>query len=246
MKVLAIVHERDAGPGVFADAVEARGGRLEQWFIPDEPEPPAPLESYGAVLAFGGAMNTDQESDHPWLEREKAFLRDIIEAEIPVLGVCLGGQLVAEAAGAVPQRAPKPEIGWFGIELTAAGKNDEVLGAIDVQTIGFQWHSYEFPLPPGAVALARSPVCLQAFRSGDRVWGIQFHAEVTSEDALSWIRNYGKDEDAVIAGVDPEKLNPETRDRIGGWNETGRELCARFLDAAAGRRGGARQSSSWA
>src|SRR2546421_12972438 len=99
-----------------------------------------------------------------------------------------------------------------------------------------QWHSFERPLPSGASELARSEVCLQAYRVGEAAWGIQFHAEVSAADAEHWIDDYRSDPDAVRTAVDPEALRAETKQRIGAWNELGRELCERFIDAAAATR----------
>jgi hypothetical protein len=91
-------------------------------------------------------------------------------------------------------------------------------------------------VPPDAVALARSPRALQAFRAGDRAWGIQFHAEVTERDAIGWAERFEEDEKAVEMGLDPDALSAAIRERIGAWNQLGRELCGRFLDVAAARR----------
>ena len=157
---------------------------------------------------------------------------DLLEAGIPLLGVCLGAQLLAEVAGEEPRRAPRPEIGWEPVELTVAGREDPLLGVLPTAFTAFQWHSYEMGLDDGEV-LARSEVCAQAARFGPLAWAIQFHAEVSERDALSWIADYGSDPDAVAAGVDPEALAAETRAKIGAWNEVGRDLCARFLDLAA-------------
>jgi GMP synthase (glutamine-hydrolysing) len=148
------------------------------------------------------------------------------------LGVCLGSQLLAEAAGARAERAPEPEIGWYELELTSEGTRDPVLGAIGSPFEAFQWHSYRSPLPPGAIALASSALAMQAFRIGDSAWGVQFHAEVSKEDAVSWAVNYDVDEDAVRMGIDPDELSAQILLRIGNWNRLGRELCARFLGAA--------------
>ena len=108
MRVLAINHERDAGPGVFADAVAAAGDELDQWFIGEADSPPAPVGDYDAVMVFGGAMHADQEGRHPWLAREKGLLRELLERETPLLGVCLGAQLLSEAAGGDARRASEP------------------------------------------------------------------------------------------------------------------------------------------
>jgi GMP synthase (glutamine-hydrolysing) len=99
MRALAIVHQPDAGPGVFAEAMHARGVQLDQWMIAEAPAPADPL-AYDAVLAFGGAMHPDHEAAHPWLRMEKSLLAAVIRERIPLLGMCLGTQLVAEAAGA--------------------------------------------------------------------------------------------------------------------------------------------------
>jgi GMP synthase (glutamine-hydrolysing) len=234
MRALAIVHQDDAGPGVFAEAMRSRGVELDSWLCATEPEPPVDLASFDAVLTFGGAMHADQEAEHPGLRREKAVLANLIDGGIPIMGVCLGGQLLAEAAGAPARRASEPEIGWYEVALTPEGLADPVLGPLAPSFEAFQWHSYEFPAPPGSTELARSDVCLQAYRLGEVAWGIQFHAEVAAADAEAWIDGYRKDPDAVRIGVDPDALRGQTRAAIGRWNELGRALCNRFLDVAAG------------
>jgi GMP synthase (glutamine-hydrolysing) len=231
MRVLGIVHQRDAGPGVFAEEVRARGDRLEEWLIAEQPEPPADPAVYDAVMTFGGAMNTHEEEKHPWLRREKELLAGLLEAGRPLLGACLGTELLAEAAGGEVRRPSEPEIGWYTVSATPEAQEDPLIRPGHFEA--FQWHSYEAVPPAGAVILARSPVCSQAYRIGDRAWGIQFHAEVTAADAEKWIGEWREDEDAVRIGLDPEALLAETREKIAGWNRFGRELCGRFLDAAA-------------
>jgi GMP synthase (glutamine-hydrolysing) len=230
MRALAIVHQRDAGPGVFAEAALASGWDLDQWLRAETDTPPGDPERYDAVMVFGGAMHADHEEQHPWLREEKALLRRLIARDIPLLGVCLGAQLVAEAAGASARRASRPEIGWHDVEVTPEAATDPVLGPLAPRFTAFQWHSYEFTLPPDATPLARSAVCLQAFRAGNTM-GIQFHAEVSADDAAAWIDDYRSDEDAVRIGIDPTVLRDQTRASIGEWNSAGRALCTRFLDA---------------
>ncbi len=232
MRVLSIVHEPTAGPGVFAEVLDERGADTLTWRPPEDPDRPA-LDGLSAILAFGGAMHVDQDERHPWLETERALLREALEAGIPLLAVCLGSQLLAQAAGAAVDRSAQPEIGWLEVSLTADGATDPLLAALDEHFQAFQWHAYEFALPPGAVALARSDVCLQAFRAGEAAWGIQFHAEVSRADALAWIDDAGDDPDAAAAGIDADALREQTEAAIEAWNETGRALCGRFLDAVA-------------
>ncbi len=234
MRVLAIVHQEDAGPGVFAEAITAAAGEVDNWLLPERREPPADPFGYDAVLVLGGAMNVDQEEANGWLAGEKALLRELLARERPLLGLCLGSQLLAEAAGAEPRRASRPEIGWHRVELTPEGADDPLLAPLAPGAEVFQWHSYEFPLPPGAVPLARSEVCLQAARLGESAWAIQFHPEVSAADARWWIEDYRSDPDAVAIGVDPVALGAETEAKIGAFNELGRGICRRWLGAAAG------------
>ena len=236
MKVLAVVHQRDAGPGVFADAVRVRGATLDTWLRAETDSPPSDPLGYDAVMVFGGAMHADHEAEHPWLRDVKSLLRELLARDVPLLGVCLGAQLLAEAANAKPRRASEPEIGWHEVEVMPEGMTDPVIAPLSPRFTAFQWHSYEFPLPPGATALARSSVCLQAFRLGNAV-AIQFHAEVSAADAKAWIDDYRSDEDAVRTGIDPEALRRETRAAIGAWNALGREFCGRFLDSSRAKPG---------
>ena len=233
MRALAIVHQPDAGPGVFADAMGSRGVELDEWLIGEGAAPTDPM-GYDAVLTFGGAMHADQEAQHPWLADEKTLLAQLIERRVPLLGMCLGCQLVAEAAGGSARRAQAPEIGWHRVELTAEAKDDPLLGALPRKFEAFQWHSYEAQLPLGATVLATSPICLQAYRLEGPAWGIQFHAEVSPSDVEYWIDDYRSDPDAVRIGLDPEALRERTRASIAEWNELGRSVCGRFLDAIRG------------
>jgi GMP synthase (glutamine-hydrolysing) len=232
VRVLAIVHQRDAGPGVFAEAIWNAGAALDEWTLAERPQPPADPLGYDAVLVLGGAMNVDEEQRHGWIAEEKALLRELLEREVPLLGLCLGGQLITAAAGAEPRRAAQPEIGWHRVEVTPEGEDDPLLGALAPSFEAFQWHSYEFPLPGEAVPLARSEVSLQACRLGERAWSIQFHPEVSRADALHWIEDYEADPDAVRIGVDPALLGPETEGKIDAFNQLGRGLCARWLACA--------------
>jgi GMP synthase (glutamine-hydrolysing) len=231
VRILAIVHQRDAGPGVFAEAIRDSGSELDEWTLAERPRPPADPLGYDAVLVLGGAMNVDEEARHGWIAEEKTLLRELLAREVPLLGLCLGGQLVAEAAGAEARRASRPEIGWHQVVVTPEGAEDPLLAPLAPAFEAFQWHSYEFLLPPGAVPLARSEVCLQGARVGERAWALQFHPEVSRADALHWVEDYEADPDAVRIGIDPAVLGPETEAKIEGFNRLGGKLCQRWLAA---------------
>jgi GMP synthase (glutamine-hydrolysing) len=233
VRTLAITYEHDAGPGVFVDAFDGREASLDIWLRTETAEPPADPTSYDAVLCFGGSMHVSQEDQHPWLREDQRLLAELTGAGVPVMGLCLGAQLLTRALGGEVRKLERPEIGWFQVEPAVAAAADPLLAPLSARPFtGFGWHSFECLLPAGAVELARSDSCLQAYRHGGSAWAIQFHPEVRLEDAEAWIHDYRKDEDAVALGLDPEELRAETRRRIGGWNELGRGLCARFLEAA--------------
>jgi GMP synthase-like glutamine amidotransferase len=236
VRVLSVVHEREAGAGVFADVARARGDELVEW-IPAERTPPSSGE-FDSALVFGGATHADQELEYAWLREEKELLRALLLAEIPTLGVCLGAQLLAEVAGGAVTRMHAAEIGWTPVELVPAAHTDALFAGLPDRFESFQWHSYAISLPVDAITLAHSSACLQAFRL-ERTpwWGIQFHAEATFETIAGWIDDYRSDEDAVRAHLDLEELRAETAQRIDVWNELGAGMCTRFLEHAGGLRG---------
>jgi GMP synthase (glutamine-hydrolysing) len=243
MRVLSVVHHLDAAAGVFEEPALAAGHELVAW-LPHESPPPA-LDGFDAAIVFGGEAQVDEEDAYPWLRPEKDLVAELLQREVPLLGVCLGSQLVADVAGAVVRRAAAPEIGWHEIELTPEGANDPVLGFLPARFESFGWHYYEWLLPPGAVELARSAACLQAFRLDGRsgtgngrgrrplpVWGIQFHPEVTLSDLESWVDHW--EVDLIADGLDPEGIRAESAAKIEAWNGVGRGISERFLGVAAG------------
>jgi GMP synthase (glutamine-hydrolysing) len=226
MRVLSVTHGPSVGGGVFDETVEQEGHELERWIVPIGDAPPE-LDRYQAVLVFGGAMHPDEDGSHSWLAPEVDFLQRALAQHTPVLGVCLGAQLVARAAGAWVGPAGAAEIGWLEVELTAAGRDDLVLGTLPARVDAFQWHHYTYAVPDGASELASSAAATQAFVLEGRAWGIQFHAEVTRSMIEAWIAE-GADELPMSAA----ELLAQTDERIGGWNEVGRALCRAFLGAA--------------
>lgn len=211
---------------LFGPVIAEAGHSLDEWSFEQGTTLPQRLEAYDAVLVFGGSMHPDQDDLYPWLRDEVDWLRALRDRPPPTLGICLGSELLAQAAGAGVGRLPVPEIGWGEVELTEAGSADPVCSAMPARFKGLLWHHYAHDLPEGAVALAHSAASLQAFRLGERCWGVQFHPEVTEPQLERWIF------DEADPPPDPERLRAETRERIGGWNELGRRLCRSFLAAA--------------
>ena len=121
-RALAIVFERDAGPGVFAQASATLGVTLDSWLFDGRTAPPGEVSGYDAVLVFGGSMHPDAEDAYPWLREVKALMGELLGRGTPLLGVCLGGQLLADAVGPPSRPAQEPELGWYEVEVTPEGE----------------------------------------------------------------------------------------------------------------------------
>ena len=172
-------------------------------------------------------MHPDQDAEHPWLRSEVAFIRQALEEGVPTIGVCLGAQLIARAAGAWVGPAETGEVGWFTVELNEDGEADRVLGAMPSRLDAFQWHYYTFALPEGAVELAASASARQAYRLGDRAWGVQFHPEVDRDMLDIWFEHGAAELPKSVA-----EIEAETDRYLETWNAQGRALCNAFLDEA--------------
>ena len=219
MTVLFVEHPDGGGPGVFGDAAS-----MERWRAWEE-EPPAG-GALDAIVVYGGSHNV--VGGPGWLTREVDWLRERVGEGVPVLGVCLGAQLLAAALGAPVTRSLPPEIGWHPAWLTETGREDPVLSVFEERFVACQWHSWSFGVPEGASLLALSAACPQAFRFGSSV-GVQFHPEVDAATLDRWIGDWRNDPDAVERGFDPAYARAEAAARLPAWNEAGRRLFAAFL-----------------
>lgn len=163
------------------------------------------------VVVMGGPMGVYETRAHPWIEQELAVLKEAIDGGLAVLGVCLGAQLLAAAAGSSVYKGERPEIGFGWVKLTREGKAHPVLGASAGNADNlevFHWHGDTFDLPRGATLLASSPLYEnQAFSLGPTVLGLQFHLEVDEETLALWIPHLG---DAAVAGADTLKRIEKT------------------------------------
>jgi GMP synthase-like glutamine amidotransferase len=146
------------------------------------------LETFDGLLVMGGPMNVDEERQYPWLKEEKRFIRQCIEAGKKVLGICLGSQLVAAAAGGSVYPAKEKEIGFFPVVFSLEALRHPVFNHFIRTYVVFQWHGDTFHLPPDAVLIASSDTCPnQAFMIGDNVLGLQFHLEMDANTVETMI-----------------------------------------------------------
>ncbi len=220
-------------PALIADVLGEQGLAVRVWRA-DRGELPerVPADCVGLVV-MGGPMGVYDAAQYTWMIHELGLIRDTLRARRPVLGVCLGAQLVAAAAGAsiYPGRAGK-EIGWGAVSLTAAGREDPLCRALpdapdSEQAMVFHWHGDTYELPPGAQRLAGSArYPQQAFRIGRHAYGFQFHFEVSAAIIDDWVARWRDDLDA--AGLAPEPIVEGIPRHLGPLQARGRALVTGF------------------
>jgi len=209
MRALVVQHDAYSLPGLVGDRLEHHGIALEPLtVVADITDPVSDVEfpdprAYDMVLAMGSPWSVyDTDTIGTWIGRELAMLRTAVDADVPVFGICFGGQALAAALGATVERSAHPEIGWYQVEPAAAAVADGPW---------FQWHFDRFDLPDGATPLAHGPLGVQAYRVG-RNLGTQFHPEITTDVLETWL-DVAEREMLTDIGVDPDALLVDTKDR---------------------------------
>jgi GMP synthase-like glutamine amidotransferase len=188
------------------------------------------LDRAAGLVVLGGPMNVDETDRYPFLGPEVAWIRQAIDIGTPLLGICLGAQLLAKALGARVYPNGVKEIGWFEIELTPNANDDPLLGGLDRRQTVFQWHGDTFDLPQGALLLATSQRCRhQAFRFGRRAFGLQFHIEMTPALIASWLEDLANQGEPDAADrADPERIRAATPRMLPPMEAFGRAVLGRF------------------
>lgn len=189
MRIHHLQHAPFEGLGSMEGYLKRQGHQLSTTRLYIEQDLP-PIDSLDWLIVMGGPMGVHDELQHPWLVREKAFIKAAIESGKAVLGICLGAQLIADVLGAKVYKNTHVEIGWFPVKL-ADEIDRTVIGDVLPKTLdAFQWHGDTFDVPPGATWLGASEACRnQGFVLDDRVVAFQFHLEITYESAQSLIQN---------------------------------------------------------
>ncbi|MDG2992146.1 type 1 glutamine amidotransferase [Candidatus Synechococcus calcipolaris G9] len=189
MRLHYLQHVPFEGPANIARWAQEQGHSLVGCQVYQSQEFPA-LDDLDGLVIMGGPMNVDEGDLYPWLAPEKAFIESVIAAGKPILGICLGAQLLARVLGARVYPGSEKEIGWFPIQPTPAAMELPLCQGWRETFPVFHWHGDTFDLPRGAIHLARSAVCPhQAFLWGDRVLGLQFHLESTPETVKTLIHH---------------------------------------------------------
>ncbi|MFC1613844.1 type 1 glutamine amidotransferase [Gemmatimonadota bacterium] len=234
MKPLLIVqHLEREHAGVFTEVLERRSipCRMARIYkgdrVPDSPK------EFSGMLILGGVMNVDQADRYPYLGDEMRLIRLAHDTGVPVLGICLGSQLMAAALDSPVYDGGVREIGWYEVELTAQAEKDPLFLDFPERFNVLQWHGQTFDLPAGAVRLASSRAYPnQAFRCGQTSWGLQFHLEADGELLRRWLEE-GSEELAAGSYIDPNEILAGIRSFEGECVGLGRKLFERFIDIAA-------------
>lgn len=225
MRIVVFQHEALIGPGYLGEAFERRGARLDL-VRADRAEPiPADLGRADALMVLGGTMNVYQEAEHPWLVAEDRAITESLGRGQAVLGVCLGGQMLAKALGAPVHLRRERELGLMPIELTPEGRDDRLFAGLGDRPEFVSWHDDTFEPPAGAVRLAASAGCANhAFRYGERAYGLQFHPEVSPEMVASWLAGFKPD-----GRIDTASFRREVEAQAEALRERADRLVGNFL-----------------
>lgn len=228
-EVLVFQHDPFEDLGFFGEVLEKQGADYRVVRLFHGEMPAEEWEHVRALIILGGPMNVDEEDGFPFLRWEKRIIRAAIDEAVPILGICLGAQLIATALGAPVFHGPVREIGWSPISITPHGQVDSLLGYLPETATVFQWHGDGFDLPAGAIRLASSAhYGTQAFRLGKTIYGLQFHLEVTPPMIERWIEERSKDL-ALAPYVLPEKILTDTQSYAPTLKYYGERFLSEFV-----------------
>ena len=225
MRALVLQHIDCEPPGAYEDVLHEQGWELVRVELDEGEALPHREEEFDAIVAMGGPMSVNDDDALPWLREEKEFIAAAVHAGTPFFGACLGVQLLASALGSTVYPGPEPEVGLLPIRLTEAARSDPVFAGLPEELLTFQWHGDTFDLPPDVN---------QAFRFGERVYGVQFHLEVSAEMAREWslVPEYAASLESVLGADAAGRLIDELAVRSEELRGYARELFRRWLELA--------------
>ncbi len=230
MSILFIKHIGIEGPGTFGSFLDDKGIGYETVDVFDGAALPEDPAKYGAIVILGGPMNVYEEDAHPYLKDDDRFIKDCFRIGKPMLGLCLGAQLISKASGAKVGRNHEKEIGWFDVELTEDGVNDPLFKGFDKTIEVFQWHGDTFDIPENGAHLASSPLCAnQAFRYNENAYGLQFHLEVTNDMVVEWLDAYDDEVKSMGDKVSREKIIERAKEFSAEYNKQAIKFYENFL-----------------
>ncbi len=232
-RLLVFQHVAHEPLGTVLPLLRHSGFRIRYANFGRPPYPSVHVNKYDGLVILGGPMGVYEADKFPHLTDEIRHIKEAIALDKPVLGICLGAQLIAAALGAEVKPQKTPEIGWYDVSLTDEGKKDPILRELAATEKIFQWHGDTFSLPTGALWLAKTEACRhQAFRYGDRVYGFQFHLEVDEPMIERWLKLPVNSEQLCAMG-DPEiaaKIKAETHLHIAHLKHLSHKVFSRYIE----------------
>jgi GMP synthase (glutamine-hydrolysing) len=232
-RLLVFQHVAVEPLGTLDALIRARGHRIRFHNFERHPDAEPDVDRYRGLVVLGGPMNVEDQHRRPHLKTELKAIERALEQGKPVLGICLGAQLLAHVLGAPVQRHRQAEIGWYDLEMSAEGRRDTVLGAAGERLPVFQWHSYSYDLPSGAMHLARTETCeQQAFRFGSNVYGFQFHLEADEAVIERWLTLPSFRAELAAAGLptDEQGIRAATATLVAATRRSADTVFNNFLD----------------
>jgi len=232
-RLLVFQHVAVEPLGTLDELIRARGHRIRFHNFERHPDAQPDVDRYRGLIVLGGPMNVDDQQRRPHLKTELLAIERALEQGKPVLGICLGAQLLAHVLGATVSRHDQPEIGWYDLRVSAEGRSDPVLGVAGERLPVFQWHSYSYELPRDATHLASSASCeQQAFRWGSNAYGFQFHLEADAAVIERWLGLPSFRAELAAAGLstDEHAIRAETARLVATTRHSADAIFNNFLD----------------
>lgn len=232
-RLLVFQHVAAEPLGTLDALIRARGHRIRFHNFERHPDAEPNVDRYRGLIVLGGPMNVEDQHRRPHLKTELRAIESALRQGKPVLGICLGAQLLAHVLGAPVRRHERHEIGWYDLEMTEHGRRDPVVGVLGERVPVFQWHGRTYDLPAGAAQLARTATCeQQAFRFGSNAYGFQFHLEVDAPLIERWLSLPAYREELVSAGIgaSEESIRAATRELIARTQSLAEATFNNFLD----------------
>lgn len=224
--ILILKQVEQEGPGLIENIFAANGWGIKTVELSRGEKLPSDFDETGALVVLGGPMNVYEENKYPFLKDEESLIMKALIEEIPVLGICLGAQLLAKTCGARVKKAPLKEIGWYRVEKTSDGKKDTLFNKSPDHIKVFQWHEDTFDMPEGAVLIAEGKDCKnQGFRVGQNAYGLQFHIEVTEDMIQGWF--HSEEKEALV-----EKILRDTKKIMENYQIGAKQIILNFMRIA--------------
>jgi GMP synthase (glutamine-hydrolysing) len=232
-RLLVFQHVAAEPLGTLDARIRARGHRIRFHNFQRDPDSQPNVDRYRGLIVLGGPMNVEDQHRYPHLTTELRAIEAALRQDKPVLGICLGAQLLAHVLGGPVHRHERHEIGWYDLITTPEGRSDPVLASMGERAPVFQWHGCTWGLPSGAVQLARTDTCeQQAFRWGSSAYGFQFHLEADAPMIERWltIPAYREELEAAGLGHDAEAIRVATGSLITQMQPQAESVFNSFLD----------------